>query len=249
MSSQTRPESARLRLRVLVIDVGGTHIKVFRPGSQRPIRISSGPKLTARKMVKRVLRAVGAGDYDAISIGFPGPVLNGQPISEPRNLGRGWVDFDYQGAFERPVRIINDAAMQALGSYRRKRMLFLGLGSGLGSALIVDRALEPLELAHLPYRNGETFEDWVGERALERLGRKKWRRAVKDVVSRLREAVPADDVVLGGGNVKHLKRLPPRVRRGSNANARRGGLILWQCRMSPVVVLPAAATRRHERGR
>ena len=212
---------------MLVIDVGGTHIKVWPPGRRSVIEVDSGRKMTAKQMVKGVLKTVHASDYDAVSIGYPGPVLHGSPIVEPTNLGRGWVGFDYQKAFGKQIRIINDAAMQALGSYRGGRMLFLGLGTGLGSALIVDGVLEPLELAHLPYRKGRTFEDYVGQRALDRLGKKKWRRAVNDVVQRLREAVQADYVVLGGGNVKYLKQLPDGVRRGNNANAHRGGIILW----------------------
>jgi glucose-6-phosphate isomerase len=220
-----KPRATRSR-KVLVIDVGGTHIKVWRPGRRRPIEIDSGRKMTAKRMARRVLNAVQPADYKAVAIGYPGPVLHGSPIVEPTNLGRGWVGFDYEKAFGKPTRIINDAAMQALGSYRGGRMLFLGLGTGLGSALIVDGVLEPLELAHLPYRKG-TFEDYVGQRAFRRLGKKKWRRAVNDAVQRLRQAVQADYVVLGGGNVKHLKQLPDAVRRGTNANAYRGGMMLW----------------------
>jgi predicted NBD/HSP70 family sugar kinase len=218
---------------VLVIDIGGTHIKVWRPGHRRVIEIDSGRKMTAKKMVRHVLKAVRPSDYNAVSIGYPGPVLHGSPIVEPTNLAGGWVGFDYQKAFDKPTRIINDAAMQALGSYQGGRMLFLGLGTGLGSALIVDGVLEPLELAHLPYRNGRTFEDYVGQRALERVGKKKWRRAVKDTVRRLRQAAQADYVVLGGGNVKHLKQLPDGVRRGKNANACRGGVMLWSQHLAP----------------
>jgi predicted NBD/HSP70 family sugar kinase len=220
-----KPRATRSR-KVLVVDIGGTHIKVWRPTERRVIEIDSGRQMTAKKMVKGVLKAVPASDYNAVSIGYPGPVLHGSPIVEPTNLGGAWVSFDYENAFAKPTRIINDAAMQALGSYRGGRMLFLGLGTGLGSALIVNGVLEPLELAHLPYRKG-TFEDYVGQRALRRLGKKKWRRAVNDAVQRLRQAVQADYVVPGGGNVKHLKQLPDGVRRGTNANAYRGGMMLW----------------------
>ena len=213
--------------KILVVDIGGTHIKVWRPGGRRVIEIDSGRKMTAKKMVSRVMNAVQPSGYNAVSIGYPGPVLHGCPVVEPTNLGGGWVAFDYQKAFGKPTQIVNDAAMQALGSYRGGRMLFLGLGTGLGSALIVDGVLEPLELAHLPYRKGRTFEDYVGQRGLDRLGKKKWRRAVTDVVQRLRQAVQADYVVLGGGNVKHLNQLPDDVRRGTNAHARRGGIMLW----------------------
>lgn len=226
-----KPRAAHSR-KVLVIDIGGTHIKVWRPGQRRVIEIDSGQTMTAKKMVKGVLKAVPAADYNAVSIGYPGPVLHGSPIVEPTNLGGRWVGFDYENAFAKPTRIINDAAMQALGSYRGGRMLFLGLGTGLGSALIVDGVLEPLELAHLPYRKG-TFEDYVGQRALKRLGKKKWRRAVRDAVQRLRQAVQADYVVLGGGNVKHLKQLPDGVRHGTNANAYRGGMMLWATSSRP----------------
>jgi predicted NBD/HSP70 family sugar kinase len=220
-----KPRATRSR-KVLVVDIGGTHIKVWRPGRRGVIEIDSGRNMTAKKMVREVLNAVPPSGYNAVAVGYPGPVLHGSPVVEPTNLGRGWVGFDYEKAFGKPTRILNDAAMQALGSYRGGRVLFLGLGTGLGSALIVDGVLEPLELAHLPYRKG-TFEDYVGQRALRRLGKKKWRRVVKDVVQRLRQAVQADYVVLGGGNVKHLKQLPAGVRRGTNANASRGGMMLW----------------------
>jgi polyphosphate glucokinase len=166
--------------------------------------------------------------YEAVSIGYPGPVLNGRPIAEPKNLGGGWVGFDYRRAFGKPVRLVNDAAMQALGSYQGGRMLFLGLGTGLGSALVDGDLLEPMELAHLPYKKRSTYEDYVGRRGLERLGKKRWRKAVADVVDRLATALEADYVVLGGGNAKLLGKLPKRARLGDNANAFRGGFLLWK---------------------
>jgi len=166
--------------------------------------------------------------FEAVSIGYPGAVVHGHPVAEPHNLGRGWVGFDFRKAFGRPVKVINDAAMQALGSYRGGRMLFLGLGTGLGSALIVDGVLEPMELAHLPYKNGRTYEDYVGLAGLKRLGKKKWRRHVADVVAQLEKALQADYVVLGGGNAKLLNRLPTGTRLGDNANAFIGGFRLWQ---------------------
>ena len=215
------------RLKVLVIDVGGTHVKVLASGHKRHLEIPSGPDMTAKKMVDEVRKATAGWKYDAVSIGYPGPVLHGRPLSEPHNLGRGWVGFDFRKAFGRPVKIINDAAMQALGSYRRGRMLFLGLGTGLGSALIVDGVLEPMELAHLPYKKGRTYEDYVGLAGLKRLGKKKWRRHVVDVVKQLKTALQADYVVLGGGNARLLKKLPPGVQLGDNANAFRGGFRLW----------------------
>src|SRR5437867_11526993 len=199
----------RERLTVLVIDVGGTHVKVVASGHKKPIEIPSGPDMTAKKMVAAVRQATAGWKYDAVSIGYPGPVLHGRPLGEPHNLGRGWVGFDFRKAFNRPVKIINDAAMQALGSYHRGRMLFLGLGTGLGSALIVDGVLEPMELAHLPYKKGRTYEDYVGLAGLKRLGKRKWRQHVADVVKQLKTALQADYVVLGGGNARLLKKFPP----------------------------------------
>jgi len=213
---------------VLVVDVGGTHVKLLATGYRTPIKIDSGPAMTPRKMVAAVRKAAAKWPYSLVSIGYPGPVLNGKPVSDPYNLGPGWVGFDFRKAFGRPVKLVNDAAMQAIGSYEGRRMLFLGLGTGLGSALVADGVLEPMELAHLPYKNGRTYEDYVGLRGLQRLGKKKWRRAVTDVVTRLKNALATDYVVIGGGNAKLLKDLPPGVRLGSNANAFRGGFRLWQ---------------------
>ncbi len=213
---------------VLVIDVGGTHVKLLASGRRTPIKIPSGPSMTPARMVAAVKSATAGWTYSAVSIGYPGAVLHGKPVSEPHNLGGGWVGFDFRKAFGCPVRIINDAAMQALGSYRGGRMLFLGLGTGLGTAMIVDGVLEPMELAHLPYKKGCTYEDVVGRAGLKRLGRKKWRRAVGDVVRLLSAALEADDVVLGGGNVKLLRTLPAGARAGANRNAFAGGYRLWQ---------------------
>ena len=215
-------------MRVLVIDVGGTNIKLLATGRKEPRKFPSGPTLTARQMTEAVLEATRDWDYEAVSIGYPGPVVKGKPLLEPHNLGPGWVGFDFAAAFGRPVKVINDAALQALGSYEGGRLLFLGLGTGLGSALISERVVTPLELAHLPYRKGRTFEDYVGLRGLKRLGLRKWRRAVADVVARLKAAVVADYVVLGGGNAKRLKELPAGARLGSNDNAFRGGFRLWE---------------------
>ncbi|HZL46003.1 MAG TPA: ROK family protein [Opitutaceae bacterium] len=220
-------------MKILVIDVGGTHVKVRATGGKKRLEIPSGPKMTARKMVAAVRKVIAGGRADAITIGYPGAVLHGHIVGEPRHLGHGWVGFDFKKAFGRPVRIINDAAMQALGSYEGKRMLFLGLGTGLGSAMIVDGVLEPMELAHLPYRKGRTYEAYVGLAGLKRLGKKKWRRAVNDVVRRLQAATEADYVVLGGGNARLLKKLPPGARLGDNANAFRGGARLWARSFSP----------------
>ncbi len=214
--------------KILAIDVGGTHVKVLATGRRKPLEIPSGPKMTAKQMVRDVREGTTGWRYSVVSIGYPGPVLHGKPVSEPANLGGGWVGFDYAKAFGHPVRLINDAAMQALGSYKGGRMLFLGLGTGLGSALIVDGVLEPMELAHLPYKKGKTYEDLVGEAALRRFGKKKWRGYVTDVVTRLQAALEADDVVVGGGNAKLLRSLPKGVRLGSNANAFIGGYRLWK---------------------
>jgi len=210
-----------------VIDVGGTHVKVLATGQKTPVKIPSGSTMTAAQMVAAVKKASTGWKFDRVAIGFPGPVVKGKPAAEPRNLGKGWVSFDFARAFGRPTRITNDAAMQALGSYNGGRMLFLGLGTGLGSALVINGILEPMELAHLPYKNGCSYEDYVGLRGLERLGKKKWRKEVKQVVALLRAAMVADDVVIGGGNAKKLKELPPGARLGENANAFLGGFRLW----------------------
>jgi hypothetical protein len=215
-------------MRILVIDVGGTHVKVLASGHKKRVEIPSGPKMTPAKMVAAVRAATAGWKYDAVSIGYPGPVVHGRPLSEPYNLGHGWVGFDFKKAFAgRPVKIVNDAAMQALGSYKGKRMLFLGLGTGLGSALIVDGSLEPMELAHLPYKKGCTYEDYLGLAGLKRLGKRKWRRHVHEVVRLLKTALEADYVVLGGGNARLLKELPAGSCLGVNANAFRGGYRLW----------------------
>jgi polyphosphate glucokinase len=214
-------------MRVLVIDVGGAHVKILVTGETVPRQFPSGPRLTARGMVSRVKRVARGWKYDAVSIGYPGPVLHDRPVADPHNLGRGWMGFDFKRAFRRPTKVVNDAAMQAYGGYKRGKMLFLGLGTGLGSTLIVDGIVEPMELGHLPYRK-RTFEDYVGIRGLERLGKKKWRRAVFDVVARLVAALEPDEVVLGGGNVKKLKVLPPGCRKGDNADAFKGGFRLWK---------------------
>ncbi len=214
--------------RILVIDVGGTHVKALLTGQREPVKIPSGPKMTARKMVKEVRKATAGWEYAGVSVGYPGPVIHGHPLTEPHNLGGGWVGFDFKKAFGRPVKIVNDAAMQALGIYRGGRMLFLGLGTGLGSAMIVDGLLEPMEVAHLPYKKGRTYEDYLGIRGMKRLGKKKWRRHVAEVAEKLKDALEADYVVLGGGNAKLLKELPPGARLGDNSTAFTGGFRLWE---------------------
>jgi polyphosphate glucokinase len=220
-------------MKILVLDVGGTHIKVLATGRRTPVKIVSGPTMTAHRMVELVKRAVRGWQYAVVSIGYPGPVIDGHPIANPKNLGEGWVGFNFRKAFGRPVRIINDAAMQALGSYRGGRMLFLGFGTGLGTALIVDGVIEPMELAHLPYKKGRTYEEYVGLAGLERLGKKKWRRHATDVIVKLQAALEADEVVVGGGNARIFKKLPPGVRLGSNEHAFTGGFRLWQGAHAP----------------
>ena len=215
-------------MKILVIDVGGTHVKLRGTKHRIPREFPSGPTMTARKMVAKTKQLTSGWRYDAVTIGYPGPVLHGRPVAEPHNVGGGWVGFDFKKAFGRPVKIINDAAMQALGSYRGGHMLFLGLGTGLGSALIVDGVLEPMELAHLPYKKGRTYEDYAGLRGLERLGRKKWERCVWDVVERFKAALEVEDVVLGGGNAKRVKTPPPGVRLVDNSNALIGGIRAWE---------------------
>jgi polyphosphate glucokinase len=212
---------------VLVVDVGGTNVKMLVTGAEAPRKFPSGKDLTPDRMVSGVQDATVDWDYDAVSIGFPGPVMRGQVVCEPHNLGAGWLGFDFTAAFGCPVKIINDAAMQALGSYEGGKMLFLGLGTGLGSAFIVGGNVEPMELAHLPYRKA-TYEDYVGRRGLKRMGVKKWSRHVFRVVSLLTAALQPEYVVLGGGNARKLKELPPGCRLGGNANAFEGGFRLWE---------------------
>lgn len=214
-------------MNVLVVDVGGTNVKILATGQEARRKLPSGPELTPERMVAGVRQLAEGWPYEAVSIGYPGPVSRGRIGAEPHNLGRGWVGFDFEGAFGFPVKVINDAAMQALGGYERGKLLFLGLGTGLGSALIVEGLVVPLELAHLPYEKG-TFEDYVGLRGLEQWGKKQWRRYVADVVARLIAAMLPDEVVLGGGNVKELKELPPGCRAGTNNAAFAGGFRLWE---------------------
>jgi predicted NBD/HSP70 family sugar kinase len=214
--------------RVLVIDVGGTNVKVLATGQKEPRKSPSGPTMTPRRMVRVVKTLVRDWKFNCVSLGFPGPIINECPLREPHNLGGGWMGFNFRKAFGCPVKVINDAAMQALGSYTGGRMLFLGLGTGLGAAMIVDGMLQPMELAHLIYRNGKTYEHFVGLRGLERSGKKRWRRHVATIAKKLKITLKADYVVLGGGNSKKLKKLPFGARLGSNLCAFRGGFRMWQ---------------------
>jgi polyphosphate glucokinase len=219
-------------MNVLVIDIGGEHVKALATGESTPQKFVSGPTLTPEQMATGVKDLTKDWKYEAVSIGYPGPVRQNRPVAEPHNLAPGWIAFDYEAAFGCPVKIINDAAMQALGSYNGGKMLFLGFGTGLGSTMIIEGIVAPLELAHLPYRKA-TFEDYVGARGLNRLGKKKWRLCVADVVGRLTAALEPDDVVLGGGNAQNLKELPAGCRQGNNANAFLGGFRLWDPAAGP----------------
>ena len=213
---------------ILAIDIGGSRVKVMTSTERVRRAFASGPALSAREMVRQVKLLTKDWTYDHVAIGYPGPVVNNRPIAEPHNLGQGWGGFNFEKAFGRPTKVVNDALMQAIGSYDGGKMLFLGLGTGLGSAMIADGVLEPMELAHLPYRHGKTFEQWVGAAAMKRMGRKKWQREVDDVLKRLLAALEPDYIVLGGGNADKIEKLPRKVRRGANSNAFEGGFRLWK---------------------
>lgn len=215
-------------MKVLIIDIGGTNVKVASTDQRVPIKISSGPTMTAKQMAQQVLAATRNWKYDSISIGYPGPVTHDRPLAEPHNLAAGWIDFPYQKTFGKPLRFINDAAMQALGGYMGGRMLFLGTGTGLGSAMVFDGVVVPLELAHLPYKKGRTYEEYIGLAGLELRGKKRWRKSVLDIIARLQAALVCEYVLLGGGNAKLMKDLPPHVILGANSNAIEGGLRMWQ---------------------
>ena len=227
-------------MKVLVIDIGGTHIKVASTDNLTPIKIASGPEMTAAKMAEQVLAATKGWTYDCVSIGYPGPVEHDHPLAEPHNLAPGWTDFPYQKTFNKPLRFINDAAMQALGGYKGGRMLFLGVGTGLGSAIVFDGAVVPLELAHLPYKKGLTYEDYIGREGLERRGKKRWRNSVLKIITLLQAALVCDYVLLGGGNAKLMKNLPNHVILGANSNAVAGGIKLWERPESPLRMQKAA---------
>ena len=217
-----------MKKNILVIDVGGTNVKVTVNGSEEIRKTPSGSGMTPRQMLSAAKQLSKGWRFDAVAIGFPGPVVDNSPVEEPPNLGKGWIGFDFAKGFGKPVRVLNDAAMQALGSYDGGRMLFLGLGTGLGSAMVIQRIVLPMELAHLPYRKDRTYEDYVGKRGLDRLGKKKWQKAVADVVARLKHGLQADYVVLGGGNAKKLSEVPEGARLGANTNAFIGGFRLCE---------------------
>jgi len=239
-------------MKVLVIDIGGNSVKLLVTGKTDPRKFPSGPTLTPRQMVSNVLKLTEDWDYGAVSIGYPGRVRNNRPSTEPVNLGKGWLKFDYEKAFGVPVKVMNDAAMQALGSYRGGTMLFLGLGTGLGTALVVNDTVVPMELGHLTYKQA-TYEDYLGLKGLEKLGVRKWRAFVREVVSRFIPALELDDVVIGGGNVNKLDKLPPGCRAGDNALAFRGGFLLWEKgkrrRKNSTAMLTAKAQRTRRKSR
>ena len=217
-----------MSMNILSIDIGGTHVKIRVPNDPEKRQFDSGPTLTPRMMVDGVKKLCVGWKFDGVSMGIPAPIQNNRPLHDPANLGKGWTDFDYDTDFGVPVKILNDAAMQAVGSYKSGKMLFLGLGTGLGSCFIVGNQILPMELAHLPYKNDKSFEDYVGLRGLERLGKKKWRKSVADVIEILTAALIPDEVVLGGGNAANLKELPVGCRLGDNANAFEGGFRVWE---------------------
>ena len=243
MPAASKGQRAPDRRYILVIDVGGTHVK-FRIGEHGAMQeLESGPKMTPARMTRALRKRLGEARYDAVSIGYPGLVYHGRIAADPHNLGKGWLGFDFATALGRPVRVINDAAMKAIGSYRGGRMLFLGLGTGLGATLIIDGVVEPTEVGHMPYKHGRTFEAYVGERGRKRLGNHRWRKAVRRVIKDLDAAFEPDYIVLGGGNAKRLEKLSRGVRLGGNLHAFAGGLRLWDPD-SGVMTSPAAAVRR-----
>jgi polyphosphate glucokinase len=236
-------------MKILVIDVGGTHIKVSSTDNLVPIKIVSGPTMDAAQMTQQVLAATTAWNYDVVSIGYPGPVAHDRPLAEPHNLAAGWIDFPYKKKFGKPIRFINDAAMQALGGYRGHKMLFLGLGTGLGSALIFNGVVIPLELAHLPYKKGRTYEEFIGLAGLEHSGKKRWRKLVLEIIACLRAAFVADYILLGGGNAKLMKDLPQGVILGANENAVLGGLKLWDVPITPQTEAKITRATKAENGK
>ena len=231
------------RRRILVLDVGGTHVKVYAPGRPR-IVITTGPSMTPQRMVREIRASLRGASYDAVSMGYPGRVADGGIVREPTHLAPGWIGFNFERAFGHPVQILNDAAMQALGGYRGGRMLFLGLGTGLGTAMVIRGELQPMELAHLPWKKGRSYEEYVGEPALQEFGRKKWQKEVFEVVEALSRALEPDYVLLGGGNARKLKKLPPGARLGNNRDAYTGGLRLWQGGGRGVEALRRGGARR-----
>lgn len=216
-------------MNTLAVDIGGTHVKFCSERHRVPVKVKSGPKMTPDKMITLIGEHTDQWNFDRVSLGYPGPVIHDKPLMEPQNLGKGWVTFDFKKAFQnKPLRILNDAAMQALGSYRGGRMLFLGLGTGLGSAMVVDGVVQAMELAHMPWKHGKSYESFLGAAALPRDGKKVWRKNVFKVSEQLSQALESEYVILGGGNAALLKHLPRKMMLGSNENAFKGAFMLWQ---------------------
>ena len=216
-------------MNILAVDIGGTHLKFRTQRHIQPVKVKSGKKMTPEKMMAAVNQVAAHWKYDHVSLGYPGPVVHDRPLAEPHNLGEGWVKFNYKKAFgNKPVRLLNDAAMQALGSYKGGRMLFLGLGTGLGSAMVVEGVVQAMEVAHLRWKKGKTYEDFLGAAGLKRDGNKKWLKNVYEVIAELRQVMQTDYVVLGGGNAKLVKKLPPKVFLGANTNAFKGAFLIWK---------------------
>lgn len=230
-------------MKVLVVDIGGSNVKLIASDAPEPRKFESGPTLAPRRLVEEVRAATEDWDYDVISLGYPGRIVKGAPVAEPGNLAEGWVGFDFEVAFGRPVRIVNDAVMQAIGGYEGGRMLFLGLGTGLGTALVTDHVVVPMELGNLPHGDGGILGDALGKEGLDRLGYEAWRRLLTDTVEMLRHALLADYTLLGGGNARHVDPLPPATRRGDNGDALRGGFRLWEQLVEPHDSAPATIWR------
>jgi polyphosphate glucokinase len=239
LAGQARFRIEGVWVKILVVDVGGNNVKLLASGRTVVAKVPSGPDLTPARMVAGIKEAIPDWKWDVVTIGYPGSVRNGRPALEPKNLGEGWIRYNYRRAFGKPVRIINDAAMQALGSYEGGRMLFLGLGTGLGAALVLEGLVQPLEIAHLSYKSGLTYEQFLGKAAQDRMGKKQWRKMVAEIVEALYAGFQVDEVVLGGGNAKQLKEIPSVARLGSNSNAFAGGFRLWTD--------PLAGKRSHRR--
>ncbi len=234
MSNTPENEKVGRQQVVLAVDIGGSHVKMKRSNADEVLRDDSGLDFNPKSMMAIIKRLTKEKPFDVVAMGYPGPVVHNKIIAEPHNLGPGWVKFDFGKAFGKPVKIVNDALMQAVGSYKGGRMLFLGLGTGLGAAMIVENIAQPMELAHLPYKKDRTFEDYAGERGLEKYGKKKWAKHIFDIVEHLTAALEPDYIVIGGGNVTKLAQLPPKCEAGANANAFKGGFDLWQNRQLQV---------------
>ena len=228
MPATQHPRMNNQRAIVLAIDIGGSHIKMKRSNAEEELGEASGPDFNPKSMLTAIKRLTQDKPFDMVSVGYPGPVVHNRILAEPHNLGTGWVKFNFEKALSKPVKIVNDALMQAVGSYKGGRMLFLGLGTDLGAAMVVENVAQPMELAHLPYKKGKTFEDYAGERGLQKDGKKKWRKHIFEIIEHLSAALELDSIVIGGGNVTKLDHMPPKCSVGSNVNAFAGGFAIWE---------------------